>query len=242
MEAKLKANAGTGAEVADEPESPADPGSGGSGSDAGPDPRPSAPKPGAPRREARRRVLAAALDAIAERGPDAVRVRDIAERAGMSAGHVLYYFGKRERILIETLVLSEEDLAEDRSARLARCRDPWSAVVRFIDLYLPHEPGDARWSLWTQMYARPPQDPDARARLAAVDAGWEADLAAQVRRGRDAGRFPGADPDDFAFRTCKTLDGLALEIMLGHPQRDSRWARRTAERIVRRELLPAQES
>lgn len=201
----------------------------------------SAPGPGAPRREARRRVLAAALEAIAAHGPDAVRVKDIADLAGMSSGHVLYYFGRRDRILIETLLLSEEDLAENRGSRLSRSRDPWTAVVRFIDAYLPTEPGDARWSLWTQMYARPPQDPDARTRLAAIDAGWESDLAAQIRRGTHAGRFPALDPDEFAFRTCKYLDGLSLEVMLAHPDHDARWARRTAEQSARRELRPTED-
>jgi hypothetical protein len=61
-----------------------------------------------------------------------------------------------------------------------------------------------------------------------------------VRRGNDAGRFPGVDPDDFAFRTCKGLDGLALEVMLDHPHRGSRRARRAAERIAQRDLVPGE--
>ncbi len=82
-----------------------------------------------------------------EQDPDAVHARDVAGRVGMSSGHVLHHFGKRERILIETLLLSEEDLAQDRGASPGRFCAPWSAMVRFIDFYLHREPGDAGWSL-----------------------------------------------------------------------------------------------
>ena len=82
-----------------------------------------------------------------EQVPDAVHARDVAGSVGMSSGHVLHHFGKRERILIETLLLSEEDLAQDRGARPGRFCAPWSAMVRFIDFYLHREPGDAGWSL-----------------------------------------------------------------------------------------------
>jgi len=197
----------------------------------------------AQRGEARNRVLAAAREAISAGGPEKVTVRDIARRAGMSPGHVMYYFGRRERILIETLLLSEQDLAETRSVRLARHRDPWLAVRSFIDLYLPQQATDIRWNLWTQMYARPPRDAESRERLTAVEQHWSRDLTELVRTGSATGRFrasgPEDRPEDAAFRLCKLLDGLALEVILDYPGRDTRWARRTAEDAARRELLPA---
>ncbi|MEV4189102.1 TetR family transcriptional regulator, partial [Streptosporangium canum] len=76
------------------------------------------------RPDVRAHVLRAALLAIDEVGPERLRVRDIAERAGMSSGHVMYYFGKRDRILVSTLLLSEDELAERRTAELATVADP----------------------------------------------------------------------------------------------------------------------
>ena len=40
----------------------------------------------------RARVIQAAIEAIAESGPDRVTMRQIAAIAGMSPGHVTYYF------------------------------------------------------------------------------------------------------------------------------------------------------
>ena len=51
----------------------------------------------------RDRALRAALDVIAEAGIDQVRVAEIARRAGMSSGQLMYYFTSKEHILLETL-------------------------------------------------------------------------------------------------------------------------------------------
>src|SRR5580700_11519712 len=55
----------------------------------------------------RDRVLQAALDLITEAGIDQVRVAEIARRAGMSSGQVMYYFTSKEHILLETLAWCE---------------------------------------------------------------------------------------------------------------------------------------
>ena len=54
-------------------------------------------------RRSRDRVLQASLDLITEVGIDQVRLAEIARRAGMSSGQVMYYFTTKEQILLETL-------------------------------------------------------------------------------------------------------------------------------------------
>jgi AcrR family transcriptional regulator len=49
--------------------------------------------------ERREALVRAAIDVIAERGLGGTRVADIAERAGISPGHVLYYFDGKGRHL-----------------------------------------------------------------------------------------------------------------------------------------------
>src|SRR5205823_8936340 len=57
-----------------------------------------------PRSSATRvRVLEAAVAAICERGLSGTRVADIAGRAGMSPGNVMYHFGTLEEMLVEAL-------------------------------------------------------------------------------------------------------------------------------------------
>ena len=180
--------------------------------------------PGQSKPQVRAKVLRAALEAIEELGPDRVRVKDVADRAGMSSGHVMYYFGDRDRILVDTLLLSESNLAERRTRALSRASDPWDAADRVSRLYLPSGPHDIRWTLWAQVVARPPTDAPTLARLRdAVDSYSEV-LADVVRRGVVDGLFRDVDPEATAYRYCRFMDGLALEVLLGAPGRPRAWA------------------
>jgi AcrR family transcriptional regulator len=191
------------------------------------------------RPDVRAHVLRAALLAIDEVGPDRLRVRDIAERAGMSSGHVMYYFGKRDRILVSTLLLSEDELAERRTAELATVADPREAVGRLVELYLPTGAGDVRWRLWAQIVARPPQEEETLARIAGFTGAWARELARIVVQGVGEGLFrPVDDPEEQAMRMCRIMDSLASDVLLGLPGCDSGWAHEQAMRAIRRELLP----
>lgn len=186
----------------------------------------------------RARVVAAALDAVAELGPDRVRVQDVAARAGMSPGHVMYYFGNRDRILVDTLLLSESDLAARRDRRVARAAGPADAVERLVRLYLPTGPRDVRWTLWAQFVARPPRDGETLAAFAGVVDGWAARLAAVVADGVATGDLRCAAPEAFAYRTCRLMDGYSLEVLTGSPGRTRAWAVREVLAFVTESLTP----
>jgi AcrR family transcriptional regulator len=182
------------------------------------------------------RVLAAAIEAIAERGPDRVTVRDISARAGISPSHVLYYFGRRDRILVETLRWSEEELTQRRREELARLRSPLKALHRFVTLYLPVDSGDLRWNLWNQIIARPPSDVETMAMVGALEQLWVDDLARLVTRGVEAGVFETADPAGLALRTRLLMDGTASDIVLGVPGRTTSWGVRLVTSALEAEL------
>ena len=154
--------------------------------------------------------------AIAEQGLEAVSMRDIAARARMSPGHILYYFGSKDALLLEVLRWSEADLAERRRASLAQVRGRDRKQRRFCELYLPEGARDPRWNLWAQIYARPPQDAGALNALLDMAQGWISDLTEIV--GDSA----------FAERHCALMDGLAMDVLLGAPGRTRARALRIA--------------
>jgi AcrR family transcriptional regulator len=168
------------------------------------------------------------VDAFAERGADGVRLKDISDRVGMSPGHILYYFGRKDRVLLETLRWSETELAEQRRAELSRLRSPWRAVQRFVDLYLPVASDDPRWNLWAQVSARPPGDAPGQAQIAALEQGWVDDLADWVARGVDRRDFAEVDTGAFALRWVLLMNGVAEQVRLQVPGHDAAWARRYA--------------
>jgi AcrR family transcriptional regulator len=184
----------------------------------------------------RAKVLKAAMEVAAERGPDRVRVQDIAERAGMSPGHVMYYFGKRDRILVDTLLLAESDLAAQRDRRVAGAATPGEALDRLVRLYLPTGADDVRWKLWAQLVARPPRDAETLAAYTAVIDSWATCLAGVIAAGVGSGEFDCDDPEAVAARSCRLMDGYALEVLLGAPGRTRTWAVAQVAEALHREL------
>ncbi|MFN0283021.1 MAG: TetR family transcriptional regulator C-terminal domain-containing protein [Kineosporiaceae bacterium] len=180
--------------------------------------------PAAAKPSVRAKVLSAAMEVVAELGPDRVRVQDVASRAGMSAGHVMYYFGNRDRILVDTLLLSEADLAVRRDRRVAAAPDAHEALGRLVRLYLPTGPDDVRWKLWAQLVARPPSDVETRRAFGKVVDSWAAALAAVIADGARAGVLACSDPAALAYRTCRLMDGYSLEVLISTPGRSRTWA------------------
>jgi AcrR family transcriptional regulator len=163
-------------------------------------------------RRSRDRVLQAALDLIIEAGIDQVRLAEIARRAGMSSGQVMYYFTSKEHILLETLAWQEHQDTVRRQAALARVTGAWRQLERFVELYLPASDPDPSWILWLEAWARAPHDKQVSRFLEELLSPWRDDLAAIVARGVEEGAFaPPAAIGDFTLRFVALLDGLALQ-------------------------------
>lgn len=172
----------------------------------------------------RHKVLKAAMEVIAERGADRARIQDIAKRADMSPGHVMYYFGKRDRILIDVLLHSEAELSDRLRRRVASAPSPLEALDRVVRLYLPVGPADVRWTLWAQLFARPPRDAQTLRDFTAVTDLWASTLAAVVADGVADGTFTCQQPAEVAYDCARLMDGYSLEVLIGAPGRSRGWA------------------
>lgn len=175
------------------------------------------------------------MDLIVERGIERVRVADIARRVGMSPGHVLYYFGTKDRILLETLRWSEHELGVVRGSKLRAGRPGWPKLRRYVDLYLAQGPSDPRWTLWLETWKRT-RTGDLAESFAELEATWRADLSSVISEGSEARVFLPLDVEDFATRFMALLDGLSILVLEG--VRDRRDILETAIRGARVELDP----
>jgi AcrR family transcriptional regulator len=159
----------------------------------------------------RDRILQAALDLITEAGIDQVRLAEIARRAGMSSGQLMYYFTSKEHILLETLAWRDgQDLSRTRAA-LAGVTGAWSQLEQYIGSYLPASPADPSWILWMEVWARAPHNDQVSQRMEELLQPWLDELAAIVARGVAEGAFTApASAGDFTLRFSALLDGLAI--------------------------------
>ncbi|MEU3599451.1 TetR/AcrR family transcriptional regulator [Streptomyces sp. NPDC006798] len=169
----------------------------------------------APPREA---VLAAAMATIAERGLDALTMAGLGREVGMSSGHLLYYFGTKDELLLRTLEWSEGRLCAERAALLSGPAPAAERLTGYVGLYVPDGPRDPQWTLWLEVWNRSAgMGEEARARQAAVESAWHRDLVALLAEGISYGEFRPVDPDRFAVRLRALLDGLSVHVAVGLP-------------------------
>ncbi|WP_329500679.1 TetR/AcrR family transcriptional regulator [Kitasatospora herbaricolor] len=187
--------------------------------------------------EARGRAMRAAISAIAEKGTAAVRMSDIAARAGMSTGHILYHFGRKDRLLLEVLAWSEADLGARFQQAADEAASPAEKLALFVRFYLPRHQGDERYALWTQVLAQR-HDDAGRHLLTALSDAWEERLEAILREGQALGRFADVDPSEFVIRAVAMLNGLSGDVMFGRSRWQSASAHSFALSALERELRP----
>ncbi|GAA1069013.1 TetR/AcrR family transcriptional regulator [Kitasatospora nipponensis] len=174
-----------------------------------------------PRRPARPReeVLAAAMAAIAEHGLARLTMAGLGKQLQMSAGHLLYYFGSKDQLLLETLRWSEEQLGVRRRAVLAATGlTAWERFAAYADLYLPDGPGDPRWILWVEVWGRSPASAEIRQGQLEIEAPWQADLEALIRDGAAEGTFAPGPAGERAVQVRAVLDGFSVPLAIGLPQ------------------------
>jgi AcrR family transcriptional regulator len=160
-------------------------------------------------------VVAAASEVIAERGLANVRIADIAERAGMTPGHVTYYFRSKTELLMRAIRQSEEEFTDQLERQITAIRDPWRRLARFFELATASGIGDPGWLLWFEVWSNAALEPDVAHVMDELDTRARSILADTIRYGRDRGAFRADDPDTVAVLLSAVIDGLSIQLALG---------------------------
>ena len=190
-------------------------------------------------RRGRERILQASIDLITDVGIDRVRLTEIARRASMSSGQVMYYFDTKEHILLETLAWREHQETAQRRAALPAVPAGWPRLELFVDLYLPASLNDPVWIMWMEAWARAPHSKEVSTFLDTLMKPWRDDLAEIVEQGISERAFQ-ALPSlaSFPIRFCATLDGLSVLRLRQKPDMPFGELTEMAMRSARAELAP----
>jgi AcrR family transcriptional regulator len=167
------------------------------------------------RGERRALVLQAALTVIARKGLDETQMVDIGAEAGMSAGHVMYYFPAKSELLMQALKWSEDRFlaqAQESVAALPTARD---RLWRMVQLSVPEDKADPAWILWLETWARAPHQRRVARLQRGIEQRWTSALAKVIAQGQAAGEFRQLDAADFAIRLSALIDGLAIRALGG---------------------------
>lgn len=199
------------------------------------------PAPATEQNEGRRiEMLRAAAELICERGFGDTRIADVAKRAGVSSALVIYYFGTRDRLLVDALRHSEEsfyEAAEKMLAEVPSLQERLSLLIRWTCIPRGDDEIPGAWGLWFDLWAQAFRHNEIKAGRVDLDARWRAMIVDAVRSGADQANV---DPRMFALEFAALLDGLSIQVALEDPEIDSDVAYDIAMRFAERELnLPA---
>jgi AcrR family transcriptional regulator len=166
-----------------------------------------------------REIVDAAARVITDRGLAETRISDIAERAGVSPGLILYYFESKDRLLSEALTFANDQFYLRASREIRRIDSAREQLRRLIDLsvpgYLPEYGRLDEWALWIEVWVRALRDPDMAKDREVLDQRWRAQIAEIVRGGQASGEFSSAeDADELSLRIGALIDGLAIQVVL----------------------------
>lgn len=165
------------------------------------------------RDERRAELIEEAAGALVERGVEATRFRDVAERAGVSVGLLQHYFGSRDA-LIEAAI---EAVAAKKLARLrdvgAGTDDPWRLIRAAIDEVLATDDpvGDAR--SWLDVCAAASGRPHVGVAIERVQERWVALIERALVEGATRGEFRlEMEPRQAARAVNALIDGMELAL------------------------------
>lgn len=163
--------------------------------------------------ERRRRILAAAITVLRERGFAGTRVADIAATAGTSPALVLYHFSS----LADVLVAALESVEDDYYARLEVqvTDDPRDVLAAMAALSAESGPAFGDWQLWIEVWVRARHDERIAALRRASDERWRHAIREVVLSGIDRGIFTVDDLQGATLRIASLQDGLAVQAVLG---------------------------
>lgn len=163
-------------------------------------------------------VVEAAAALIAEQGLAELRLVDVAERAGMSVGHLTYYFPSKTELLMRAIALSERQFQQEVMARLDREPDPWQRLGALVELAAAQRPGDPGWVLWFEVWARAAVDPSVARVQRELEGWWRQRLADVVAYGVERGTFRADDQARAVLVLAGLVDGLSVHLTLGSPE------------------------
>ena len=167
------------------------------------------------------------------------RIADVAKRAGVSSALVIYYFGTRDRLLVDALRYSEEsfyEAAEKMLAEVKSLRERLSLLIRWTCVPEGNDEIPGAWGLWFDLWAQAFRHDEIKAGRAELDSRWRNMIVDAVKSAEASEFDTKVNARMFALEFAALLDGLSIQVALEDPEIDSDLAYDIAMRFAEREL------
>jgi AcrR family transcriptional regulator len=191
--------------------------------------------------EKAQRIIEAMRASVGMRGAAGSTFDHVAREAGVSRGLLHYYFGTKERLLVEVVRHDCEvriQAMDERLARAGSIDEIVAALVHQLEDFVEDEP--ASHAVLYEMLSASRRSDEIRAELAELYRRWRAHLADALRAKQEQGvvRLE-AEPEAVASILYSLGDGMGIQLIS-----DPGWDRRAAFALgirTARRLLGAEE-
>jgi AcrR family transcriptional regulator len=191
--------------------------------------------------EKAQRIIEAMRTSVGTRGAAGSTFDHVAREAGVSRGLLHYYFGSKEKLLVEVVRHDCEtriEAMDERISRAASVDDIIAALVLGLEEFIEGEPSSP--AVIYELLSASRHSDEIRSELAELYRRWRADLADALRtKERDGVVRLEADPEAVASMLFALGDGFGIQV-LSDPDWDRQAAFELGVRIARR-LLGATE-
>jgi AcrR family transcriptional regulator len=161
-----------------------------------------------------RRIIAAMRASVSTRGAAGATFDHVAREAGVSRGLLHYYFGSKERLLVEVVRHDCEVRIQTMDERLAQAGsldELIQALVVGLEEFIEDEPGSQ--AVTYEMLSASRHSEEIRGELAEVYRRWRAHLAEGLRRKEREGVITlRAEPEAVAAVLFALGDGLGIQV------------------------------
>lgn len=180
-------------------------------------------------RERRADLIEACRTAIVERGIVGLRLRDVADRAGMSSSSVFYYYSALNDLLQDVLTEAVDRFCIDRSVAVAHIADPRHRLLAMIRTGLPASVDDELCRLLYDLGSLARREAAQAARYVGLYERQAAMYVGILEAGAAHGHFKFASDTLTIARNLVVLeDGFGLHVTMAVPTFDIA----TSERLI----------
>ena len=172
-----------------------------------------------PRNQAQRRsdLIAATQNAVARRGLHQVRLRDVADEAGLTPGAVLYYYDGLDELFFAVYERGIDRFCREREEAVAGLQDPAAQLATAIHLGIPADANDTDVRLLYEFEAIAFRNPACAELMHAYVERQVAMYAAILEDGVGIGVFQlAADARTIARNIVGLEDGHGVYVLTGH--------------------------
>ena len=161
--------------------------------------------------ERRIEILEATNEVVIERGFAGTRIKDVADRLGVSTGLIHYHFESKDQLFAEAFRHAASADVEKLKAVVAAASSPIEQLDTALAYSTPTE-AEPTMMLWIDSWGESLRSPGLRAISQELDDQVTDVVEDVIRAGIEAGDWECSDPEASAWRLTALLDGLGVQV------------------------------